>query len=154
MKNDIFETLVGAIVVAIAGVFLFFTYTSTDSGPTTGYELVARFSSVDGVTPGSDVRMSGIKIGTVNSQELETSNFLAVVKMTIRADIQLPEDSSIKVASESLLGGSYLDIDPGGSFDYLADGDEIQYTQGTVSLMDIVGQAITSMGGSSDAEDQ
>ena len=152
MKNNAFETLIGAAVVAIAGLFLFYTYTTTDSGPTSGYELTARFNSVDGVTPGSDVRMSGIKIGTVNTQELDMQNFMAVVSMTIRADVQLPEDSSIKVASESLLGGSYLDVDPGGSEDLLIDGDEIAYTQGTVSLMDIVGQAITAVGGSGDSE--
>ena len=150
MKNNAFETLIGALVVVIAGLFLFYTYTTTDSGPTSGYQLTARFNSVDGVTPGSDVRMSGIKIGTVNTQELDMQNFMAVVSMTIRADVQLPDDSSIKVASESLLGGSYLDVDPGGSEDLLIDGDEIVYTQGTVSLMDIVGQAMTAMGGSSD----
>ncbi len=152
MKTDIFETIVGAVVVGIAAVFFFYAYTTTDSGTKTGYDLTARFSKVDGVTTGSDVRMFGIKIGTVTDLVLDQDKYMAVATLTINDDVQLPEDTSVRITAESLLGGNYVDVMPGGSFDYLAAGDEIEYTQGTVNIMDMVGGAILAIGG--DDEDE
>lgn len=150
MKNDILETALGAIVILIAVSFFSYMFLKTDSGPTSGYELMARFSRVDGITPGSDVRLSGIKIGTVSSQSLDPVSYMAVIHLTIRDDIEVPDDSSVKITSEGLLGGNYLNLEPGGSEDMLADGDEIQFTQGSIDLMSLIGQAIFAVGGDSD----
>ena len=147
MKNNVLETVLGAVVVLMALGFFGYMYVSTDSGPISGYELTARFSRVDGITPGSDVRLSGIKIGTVSAQSLDPVTYMAVLNMQIRQDIELPDDSSVKITSEGLLGGNYLNLEPGGSEDMLAHGDEIIFTQGSVDLMSLIGQAIFAVGG-------
>jgi len=147
MQHNALETIIGAIVVAIAIAFLIYAYVGTDSGPINGYEVTAKFNRVDGITTGSDVRMSGIKIGTVTRQELDPKTFMAVLSMNIRSDVVLPDDSSIKISTEGLLGGNYLNIEAGGSFDVLASGDEIIYTQGSIDVMGLLGQAIFSVGG-------
>ncbi len=150
MANNMVETLVGAIVIVVAGAFLFFAYTTADVGDVAGYTVTADFDSVDGLTVGSDVRMSGIKIGTVTSQELDPNTYLARVAMAIDPKVQLPDDSSIKITAEGLLGGNYLSIEPGGSEDLIADGGRIQFTQGSIDLIGLVGQAIFSAGGGSE----
>ncbi len=145
MGNNIVETIIGAIVLAFAAIFLIFAYRTADLGAGgNGLNLIAKFDQVDGLQVGSDVRMSGIKVGTVTSQTLDTDSFRAVIGISIDDKIQLPDDSAAKIASESLLGGSYLDLEPGGSEDILASGDEITFTQSSVSLMDLIGQAIFS----------
>ena len=152
MANNMVETLVGAFVILVAGAFLFFAYTTADVGDVAGYQVNADFDSVDGLTVGSDVRVSGIKVGTVTSQELDPNTYLARVSMAIDPKVQLPDDSSIKITSEGLLGGNYLAIEPGGSEDLIPDGGKIQFTQGSIDLIGLVGQAIFSAGGSSDEE--
>ncbi|WP_169569081.1 outer membrane lipid asymmetry maintenance protein MlaD [Sneathiella limimaris] len=145
MGNNIVETIIGAVVLAFAAIFLIFAYRTADlGGGGNGVNLTARFDKVDGLTVGSDVRMSGIKIGTVTSQELDSQTFQAVIGISIADNIQLPEDTAAKISSESLLGGSYLELEPGGADEVLANGDEITYTQSAVSLMDLIGQAIFS----------
>ena len=145
MGNNIVETIIGAVVLAFAAIFLIFAYRTADlGGSSNGINLTARFDQVDGLQVGSDVRMSGIKVGTVTTQTLDPKTYQAVIGISIAKDIQLPEDSSAKIASESLLGGSYLDLEAGGADDMLENGSEITYTQSSVSLMDLIGQAIFS----------
>jgi len=146
--------LSGAGVLLVAGVFLAFDYTHTDAGAVSGYPLVAKFDRVDGLTVGADVKMSGIKIGTVTSQTLDPKTYQAVVHMNIAAQYKIPDDSTARVATESLLGGNYLELQPGGSPDMLAAGDQIEYTQGSVDLMGLIGQAIFSSGGSKGKKQQ
>ena len=145
MGNNIVETIIGAVVLAFAAIFLIFAYRTADlGGDSNGLNLIARFEQVDGLQIGSDVRMSGIKVGTVTSQHLDPSTYEAVVGISISKEIELPEDTAAKIASESLLGGSYLDLEPGGAEAMLSDGGEITFTQSSVSLMDLIGQAIFS----------
>ncbi len=146
MGGNLVETLIGAVVLVVAGVFMAIAYTRADIKAVGGYELVAKFEKIDGIGVGSDVTMSGIKIGTVVGQELDTESFLAVVRLSVADDIQLPEDSAIKVSSAGLLGDNYLAIDPGGADEVLAAGDEIRFTQGSVDLVDLLGKAIYSSG--------
>ncbi len=146
MGGNLVETLIGAMVVAVAGFFLFFAYGQADLGAVDGYEVKARFEKIDGINVGSDVTMSGIKIGTVTAQELDPDSYLAVLRMSIRNDIKLPLDSSVKVSSAGLLGESYLAISPGADIDMLENGDEIEYTQGSVDLTELIGKAIYSGG--------
>jgi phospholipid/cholesterol/gamma-HCH transport system substrate-binding protein len=146
MQNNMVETLIGAIVVVVAAGCLFFAYTTTGSGGFSGYSIVARFSSADGIQPGTDVRLHGIKIGTVSSLSLDPKSYLAEAHMTIRQDVKVPDDSSIKVTSAGILGNSYLAISPGGSDKMLSDGGALTNTQGSVDLMGLIGRAIYGSG--------
>lgn len=147
MTRNVLETLLGALVLIVAVVFLGFAYSSSQVGDSDGYELIARFDRVDGLDRGSDVRISGIKVGSVLDQILDPETFRAEVRFTMRDDVELPLDSSAAVVSDGLLGGKYLQIVPGGDIDYLAPGDEVTLTQSAVNLEDLIGQAIFSQGG-------
>lgn len=147
MQNNAFETLVGAVVVAVAIAFLFFAYQSTSAGGLSGYEIKARLGRVDGLAIGTDVRLSGIKIGTVSALGLDPKTYQAAVTMRIRDDVQLPDDSSLMVTSSGILGNQYVSITPGGSDYMLKPGGEITNTQGSVDVMSLVGRFI---GGDSD----
>ncbi|MDE0943908.1 MAG: outer membrane lipid asymmetry maintenance protein MlaD [Alphaproteobacteria bacterium] len=146
MSGNLVETLIGAVVLVVAGFFLYFSYDKADVGAVEGYSLIAKFDKVDGVKVGSDVMLAGIKVGTVTDQELDAEEYLAVLKISMSRKVKLPDDSAIKIASDGLLGGKYLSIDPGGSEDYLEADDEIRFTQGAVDLTELIGKAIYSTG--------
>ena len=146
MGGNPVESVIGAVVLLVAGGFLAFAYSNTDIGAIKGYPLYARFDRIDGLTIGADVRMSGIKIGTVTGERLDPQTYDAVVTLSVASSIQLPDDTATKIASEGLLGGNYLSVQPGGSEDMLAPGDEIQYTQGSIDLMSLIGQALFNSG--------
>ena len=141
-SNNTVETIIGAIVVAIAAVFLWYTYTTTSSGSLGGYEITARMPRVDGIATGTDVRLSGIKIGAVDALILDPKTYLVTLHMSVRSDIPIPDDSSLMVTSSGLLGGSYLSITPGGSDKMLPPGGQITNVQGAVDLMGLVGRFI------------
>ena len=151
-NNNMVETLIGALVVVIAVAFLVFAYSSTSAGSLSGYPLEARFTSADGINSGTDVRLHGIKVGTVSAIDLDPKSYMAVVHMSVRGDVPIPDDSSIKVTSTGLLGNAYLSIQPGGSPKNLAANGQIVNTQGSVDLMGLIGRAIygnTSSGSAS-----
>ncbi|MBT3702365.1 MAG: outer membrane lipid asymmetry maintenance protein MlaD, partial [Alphaproteobacteria bacterium] len=109
-----------------------------------GYEVVARFERIDGLSAGSDVRMSGIKVGTITDQSLDTEDYLAVVRMSIDPAVLLPEDSSAEVVSDGLLGSKYMSLVPGGADDMIEPGGEIKFTQSSVSLEALIGKFMFS----------
>ena len=98
--------------------------------------------------------MSGIKIGTVISSSLDPKTYFADVVMSIRRDVKIPEDTSVAVSSEGLLGGTFLSLSPGGSDEMLQAGGEITMTQGSIDLMGLLGQMIFSQNRKSDGKDQ
>tara|TARA_B100000674_G_scaffold475384_1_gene468396 strand:+ start:10353 stop:10817 length:465 start_codon:yes stop_codon:yes gene_type:complete len=144
MRKNLIETVMGAVVLAVAALFIVFAYSKAEIGKVEGYEIKAKFDRVDGIFAGSDVRMSGIKIGTVTSSALDPKTYFANVSMNIRSDIKIPEDTSIAVSSDGLLGDYFLALSPGGADEMLAPGDEITTTQGSIDLMSLVGQMIFS----------
>lgn len=146
MKDNLVETLVGFGVIVVAAIFVFYGYSVTDSSNSDGYVVSAEFDRVDGLTIGSDVRMSGIKVGTVTALSLDPQSYAANVSIIIGSDIDLPDDTSAKITSEGLLGGNYISLSAGGSEDMLSGGDEILYTQGSVDLIGLVSQALFSAG--------
>lgn len=150
MGGNLVETLIGAAVLAVAGIFLTFGYQTSSISSDGGMQLVAKFNRVDGLTLGSDVRMSGIKVGTVVDQRLDPATYQAVVVLDIDRGVKLPDDSSAKITSEGLLGATYMSLEAGGSEDYLENGGEIRFTQGSVDLMSLIGQAIYSSTGSAE----
>ena len=150
MRESRSEVAVGAAVLIAAVAFL--AYGLQAAGLRSaggGYEVTASFRSVEGVNPGTDVRMSGVSIGQVADVQLDLTNFRAVTRMVIRDGIPLPDDSSAVVASEGLLGGTFVEIMPGGSMDNLVQGAEIIDTQGAVSLLNLLTQFVAG-GGSTD----
>ncbi len=110
------------------------------------YELVARFPNVTGVSVGTDVRVSGMKVGRVIAQELDPATWQAVLRLAIDRKVSLPADSSAAITSEGLLGGSFIALIPGGEEERLGPGDEIIDTQGATDLMGLVGAVINRTG--------
>ena len=150
MHNDLVETLIGAIVVAVAILFVVFAYRSTGENAIGGYEVTANVARVDGIAVGTDVKLSGIKVGTVSALTLD-SNYLVTVHMKVHGDVKIPDDSSLMVTSSGLLGSSYLSISPGGSDKMLLAGGRIRNTQGSVDLMGLLARfAGTAAGGGSE----
>ncbi len=152
MNGNLFEALIGAVVLVVAGVFLVFAYTTADIGSVQGYQVVARFDRVDGLNIGSDVRLSGIKVGTVTSMELDHETFLAVVLMSVEPAVRLPKDSSAQIVTDGLLGGKFMAIVPGGDPEYIDPGGEITFTQSPIILENLIGQLIFGAGGDSSDE--
>ncbi len=145
MKRSIIETVLGAVVLVLAGVFLVFSYKTADISKVSGYEITASFSGIGGLAIGDDVRISGVKIGSVNNVALNNENYLAVVTMTIDPSVKLPEDTAAIISSESLLGGRYLEIQPGASDEMLTAGQQIKYTQAPQNLEQLLGKFIFNM---------
>lgn len=152
MKNNLVEALIGAAVLVVAAWFFMFTYKTTEFGKVEGYSLSARFDRVDGLNVGGDVRIGGIKVGTIISQEVDLETYQAVLKLSIDPRVRLPADTSAKIRSESLLGGRYLSLEPGGDDEYLEDGDEIEFTQGSIDVIDLIGREIFSAGDDQDKD--
>jgi phospholipid/cholesterol/gamma-HCH transport system substrate-binding protein len=142
-QNNIAETLIGAIVVAVAVLFVAFTYYRTGTGSLSGYELNAKLAKVDGLGVGTDVRLAGIKIGSVTALTLDPKTYLATVHMSIRDDIKIPSDSSVLVTSAGLLGSQYLSITPGGDDKMMVAGGYFENAQGSIDIMNLVGRFAT-----------
>lgn len=139
MSENASEVITGAAVLAAAVGFLIYVGQSTGfSGPAGSYELKASFRSVEGVSVGTDVRLAGVKVGTVTSVALNPITFFADATVSIAKNIELPDDSAILVSSEGLLGGNFVEILPGGSPMNFAPGDEIEDTQGAVSVVTLL----------------
>ncbi|MEM7685217.1 MAG: outer membrane lipid asymmetry maintenance protein MlaD [Paracoccaceae bacterium] len=139
MVSNAAETLIGAVVLAVAGGFLVYAANTADvSVGGGGYDLRAEFRKAEGLSLGGDVQISGVKIGSVTSIELNPETFRASVNMSIRDNVKIPEDSVAKIASEGLLGGNFISVDPGGSDFMLEDGAEFEFTQGSINLIDLV----------------
>ena len=144
MRENPVEVLTGAAVVLVAGGFLLYAAQATGYGrPDEGLTLSASFRSIEGISLGTDVRMAGVKIGSVTDTALDPETFRASTELTVNAAIPVPDDSSAVVSSEGLLGGNYIEIVPGGSLTALADGGEIVDTQGAVSLLQLLLQYIS-----------
>ncbi|EPX86481.1 ABC-type transport system [Rubellimicrobium thermophilum DSM 16684] len=148
MRENPLEVAAGALVLVVAGLFLLFALDRAGHlGSSQGIRILASFRSVEGVSVGTDVRMAGVRIGSVTGLALDPQTYRVRTEMTLTADVPIPEDSSAVVASEGLLGGSFVEIVPGASFETLPDGGEILDTQGAVSLLNLLLQYIS--GGSS-----
>jgi phospholipid/cholesterol/gamma-HCH transport system substrate-binding protein len=137
-QNNVAETLIGAVVIAVAVAFLAFAYMRTGSGSLSGYEVNARLPKADGLSVGTDVRLAGIKIGTVTDLTLDPKTFLVTVHMSIRNDIKLPVDSSVLVTQAGFLGGQYLSITPGGDDKMMTAGAFFENAQGSIDVMGLV----------------
>ncbi|MEM9550286.1 MAG: outer membrane lipid asymmetry maintenance protein MlaD [Pseudomonadota bacterium] len=144
------EVLAGAAVLAGAIGFAVYAGQSTGFSAASGrgYELNASFRSLEGVSVGTDVRLAGVKVGTVTGMELNADTYRADTTITVNDGIEIPDDSAIVVSSEGLLGGNFVELMPGGSPFYFEPGDTIDDTQGAVSLISLLLKFVSGEGGS------
>lgn len=139
MAENRTEVLAGAAVLALALGFLVYAGQTTGfSAAPDSYDLKASFRSVEGVTVGTDVRLAGVKVGTVTALTLNPETFYADATLSVQDNVVLPDDSAALVSSEGLLGGNFVELVPGGSLENLAAGDEILDTQGAVSVISLM----------------
>ena len=144
-RRNVVEVLTGAIVLVVAAGFLAYALAHSGRSAGSGYELSAKFDHIDGLGVGADVRVAGVKVGAVVSEQIDPKSFEAVVDFTVRNDIRLPKDSAAIITSESLLGGKYISVQPGGDEAILQPGQSITITQGSVSIEELLGKFIFSM---------
>ena len=145
MRSNTFETFIGAIVIILAASFLFYSFSITDNNSEGTYQIKATFNRIDGIQIGSDVRLSGIKIGSVAKSSLNQTTYEADLVLVIDDSIYIPDDSSAKITMDGLLGSNYISIEPGGSDIYLTENDYLLYTQGSIDLIGLVGEALFSV---------
>ncbi len=139
MSENTTETLIGGLVLAAAAVFLVFTFNTTSQQQSGGrMELFASFRSVEGISVGTDVRMAGVKIGAVTALALNPATYRAEARFSVPDSLELATDTQVLISSEGLLGGSFVEIVPGGAPDNLGDGDEIENTQGSISVITLL----------------
>jgi phospholipid/cholesterol/gamma-HCH transport system substrate-binding protein len=144
MHRNIIETVMGGVVLLVAVFFVVFAFSSTDVGTVSGYTLTANFTNADGLRPGTEVRISGVKVGTVTAQTLNPETFVATVTMSIEDRVKLPTDSSARVLADGLLGDKFIMIDPGGAEEMLPPGGRIAYTQASINIVDLIGRFVFS----------
>ena len=145
MSENRLEIAVGGVVLALAVGFAVFLAQSTGlSGSSSSYSISASFRSAEGISVGTDIRLAGVKIGTISDLKLNSETYRAESILSVRNDVRIPDDSALTVASEGLLGGSFIEVIPGASLDYLEAGDEIIDTQGSVSLIQLLLKFVSS----------
>ena len=142
MKRNVIESVLGGVVLLVAGLFLVFAYLGSDIRPIQGYEVTAKFNAIDGLTVGSDVRIGGVKVGSVIEQTIDTKDFRAVVKLAILSEVSLPSDTLASVTSAGLLGNKYIKLEPGGAKENIAGGAEIKRTKDVISMEELLGKVI------------
>lgn len=148
-RQNLVEAVIGFVVLVVAVVAVLFFYQRTSASDLgEHYTVSALFQNAAGVNVGTDVRVSGVTVGSVVSHSLEDEfPFRAKLGLAISERYKLPLDSSASITSEGILGGTYIALSPGGAPETLRDGDQIMDTQGSVDLMSMVGQYINNTGG-------
>ena len=140
MKINFLDAFLGLLVLLVSGTFIFYIYLTVDSKlfKNDKFQLHARFDNVDGIVAGSKVKLSGVNIGSVRSISLDPENFYAFITIDFDKEYSFPDDTEASVQLEGLLGGSYISILPGGSDVILLKNQEILFTQGSTSLINLM----------------
>lgn len=142
MRKKPVETIMGIVVLIIALLFLGFAYRVSDLQVVQGYSVSAEFLKVGGLSVGSDVRINGIKVGTVTAQDLNNEDYTVKVTFNIASNVKLPKDSVATIVGDGLMGDKFVKIEPGKDKEYLADGDSFAKTKDFKTLEDMVGEVI------------
>ena len=144
-KEELKDFVIGLSVV-LFGIFccLLFKINKNEWQGTedTDYTLYATFNKTDGLVVGDKVRLSGVDIGSVVNSVLD-NNYRAVLSLKINSEILLPMDSSASIVSSGIMGGKYIEIEPGGEEEFFSDGDEFEYTQDAMVLQELVDRVIS-----------
>ncbi len=150
-RRSLTEVAAGAAVLLVAAGFLFYAVANTGRGGLGGYTLHAAFDNVGGISSGADVRIAGLKVGSVTGLAIDPQTYQAVATFTVQSDIKLSADSSATIATGGLLGGNFISLAPGGDAKMLGDGGTITVTQSAVNLEDLLGKFIFNVGNLADA---
>jgi phospholipid/cholesterol/gamma-HCH transport system substrate-binding protein len=143
MERNTLETVLGAVVLIVAVGFLYLIYSETDVGAnTSGYQLELRFDSGGSTIVGTDVRIAGVKVGSVIDQQLDAAAYQAVVTIEVDNDVQLPKDTSAVVTSDGLLGDNYILLNIGGDTEMLKPNERIRKVQGAINLADLINKFV------------
>ena len=143
LGKSIVETVMGGVVLLVAAGFLFIAMNTVQVKSISGYVVEASFLKIGGIQKGSDVRMNGIKIGTVEGRRLDPETYDAVISMVIRPDLKLPSDTVASIVSGGLIGGKYVRLEPGHDRkNFVAPGGHLEFTKDFKSLEDQVGEII------------
>lgn len=144
-----FEAIIGFVILLICSLLLIHIVSFNQSAKSSKYNniLYANFNNIDGIKIGSEVKISGISIGYVEKMVLNNETYQVKVRLNIKNDIKIPNDSTIAVNSESLLGGKFLSIKIGASEEFLQNGDSFVATQSSMNLEDLIGKVVASIGG-------
>jgi phospholipid/cholesterol/gamma-HCH transport system substrate-binding protein len=137
MHRNVIETVLGAVVILVAAMFLAFTLPYSNAG-VQGYDLYGDFRSIDGVKIGDEVRLAGVKVGTVTAMRLKPQDFGAVVTMRLQPETQISADSTLSIHTDGLLGGKYLEILVGGDPKNLKAGDHFGFVQDAVIVEELI----------------
>ncbi|MDP7668055.1 MAG: MlaD family protein [Rhodospirillales bacterium] len=151
MGRNLVESIMGAVVLLVAGLFVYFAYTTAELKAVAGYEVTAAFFKVGGLKKGSDVRISGIKVGTVVDLSLDAETYDALAILSIMPTIELPADTVAAIGSDGILGGKYVRLEPGRDETALESGGIISRTKDFRSLEDQVGEIIFLATGGNDS---
>lgn len=147
MSRSVIETVLGAVVLAVAGLFLFFAYRSVDLNAADGYLVKAQFLNINGLERGTPVTIGGVNVGSVADVSIDPTTYRAEVVMKIDSVIEIPDDSTAVIGSASLLGGQTMSIQIGGSPDMIEPGGLVEFTQTTPGIEQLLGQFVYSLQG-------
>ncbi len=153
-KRSVAELATGAVVLLVAAAFLVYALMNTGRRVTGGLHLSAQFDNVGGVAAGSDVRMAGVKVGSVTDLRIDPTTFQAILDFTVRSDLKLPTDTSAVISTGGLLGNQFVTLSPGGDSKDLTDGGVITVTQSATNLEDLLGKFIFNVGALANATQQ
>ena len=145
-RRSVTEVAAGAAVLVVAVGFLVYAIANTGRAALGGYTLHASFDNIGGIAPGADVRIAGLKVGSVTRLTVDPKSYQAVATFTVQGDIQLPDDSSASIATGGLLGGNFVALAPGGDTKMLGNGGTITITQSAANLEDLLGKFIFNVG--------
>jgi len=144
MHRNVIETVMGGVVLLVAAGFVYLVFQTGSVGNGSGYLVTAEFDNASGLTTGGEVRMSGVKIGTVVSQRLDPNTYFAVVTFSIADTVKLPRDTSARILADGLLGSNFVALEPGGEEETIEPGGRINFTQGSINVVDLLGRFIFS----------
>ncbi len=142
MKRNPVETILGFGVLIFTGLFLFFAAARVDIKAVKGYNISANFSKIGGLERGADVRISGIKVGSVLETKLNPETFTADVILSIDSSVRLPIDTIASISDSGIMGDKYVSLEPGKSPVVLKNNDRITETRNYKSLEDNVSEFI------------
>ena len=145
-RRSVSEVAAGAVVLVVAIGFLFYAIANTGRAAFGGYTLHAAFDNIGGIATGADVRIAGLKVGSVTALSIDPKTYQAVASFTVQSDIKLSTDSSAAIATGGLLGGNFVSLAPGGETKMLGDGGTITITQSAANLEDLLGKFIFNVG--------
>lgn len=138
------EIWVGLFVAAgLAALFVLAMRVSNLTGAMEGggYEITARFENISGLKVRSQVTMAGVDIGRVSAIGFDPQTFEAIVTLRISDRFgNLPKDTSASILTAGLLGEKYVGLEAGGSDEVLKDGDQVELTQSSLVLEQLIGQ--------------